>query len=344
MSNQIKSNKEFVNPKNRRKVNDMDLNSYAVLKDQARNSKYEIHGYKSNDSVECNSNSILTKFDLIYDKTIESFSCAYSEKLLLHGRLYITVAHLCFHSYFNSKTLLGKETLVRIPFSDIESINKRSNLLVFDSSILIKSKTTEYLFTSFMARDQAFIILKNLLAISAENIRSQADFKIGCEFKVEDRVQKLRLTTLMKNVESDEKGNNSDMIPNSIFKCSLLDSPIHMNISVAKFFQLFLSDEAEDFRLKYHSIVGDTEIDATRWSRQPPNLFQGIPGDTWNHTATRTLSFTHPLKDKVPMMPSSCQCKEEHTIYFLSKQEIIYDTVLYSFGVPYSDYFRVCCR
>mmetsp|Transcript_9485 Transcript_9485/g.9454 ORF Transcript_9485/g.9454 Transcript_9485/m.9454 type:complete len:119 (+) Transcript_9485:907-1263(+) len=118
------------------------------------------------------------------------------------------------------------------------------------------------------------------------------------------------------------------MIPSSIFKYSLTDAPFKFDISVVKFFQLFLADDAEEFRLKYHSVVGDTNLKVGKWSKTPPGVFSGIQGDVWNHTSTRNVSYTHPLHDRIPMMPARSETKEEHKIYFLSKDELIMDVVV----------------
>jgi GRAM domain len=49
---------------------------------------------------------LLTKFQVgENEKCIASYSCAFENKILLQGRLYIFTARICFHSYFNAKVL-----------------------------------------------------------------------------------------------------------------------------------------------------------------------------------------------------------------------------------------------
>ena len=94
------------------------------------------------------------------EKVIDTFACALSQKILLQGRMYITHKKLFFHSYFNPKTVIGKETKFLIPFSDILKIEKKVNALVFDNSIQITTKDgKEIFFASFVYRDIAFDVI-----------------------------------------------------------------------------------------------------------------------------------------------------------------------------------------
>ena len=75
--------------------------------------------------------------------------------------MYVTTKRVCFHSYFNDKTLFGKETKMQINFPDIKRIEKKTNAMVFDNSIsLITKEDKELFFTSFMYRDTARELLQ----------------------------------------------------------------------------------------------------------------------------------------------------------------------------------------
>jgi hypothetical protein len=90
------------------------------------------------------------------EKVIESYACAMSLKILVQGRLYVTNKRLCFHSYFNDKTIFGKETKILIPLTNVARVEKKTNVMVFDNSISIITKEDKEIFmTSFMFRDQA---------------------------------------------------------------------------------------------------------------------------------------------------------------------------------------------
>ncbi|CAG9333227.1 unnamed protein product [Blepharisma stoltei] len=172
--------------------------------------------------------------------------------------------------------------------------------------------------------------------VSYQTFRNQARNKTH---DISDFIMKEKSNALEKNINISD-----DMIPSSVFKYSLTDAPVKFDISVVKFFQLFLADDAEEFRLKYHSVAGDTNLKVGKWSKPPPGVFSGIPGDGWNHTSTRNVSYIHPLHDRIPMMPAKSETKEEYKIYFLSKDELILDVVLWNRDVPYGNYFRCCMR
>jgi hypothetical protein len=74
------------------------------------------------------------------EKVLESYACALSLKILIQGRLYVTTKRLLFHSYFNDKTLFGKETKIQILFSDVSRVEKKTNAMVFDNSISVFTK------------------------------------------------------------------------------------------------------------------------------------------------------------------------------------------------------------
>jgi len=109
-----------------------------------------------------NSKFIFEKFSKSQEgeKFLESYSCAFQQKIILQGRLYVTNKRICFHSYFNAKTLIGKETKIQIPMPDIKSLEKRMNAMVFDNSIMVVTKEgKEYFFTSFVYRDAALDLI-----------------------------------------------------------------------------------------------------------------------------------------------------------------------------------------
>jgi hypothetical protein len=100
-------------------------------------------------------------FGLLEDETcLQSYACAISMKILIQGRLYVTNKRLCFHSYFNDKTIFGKETKILIPLDNISRVEKKTNVMVFDNSISIFTKQEREIFiTSFMTRDHAYDLI-----------------------------------------------------------------------------------------------------------------------------------------------------------------------------------------
>ena len=75
---------------------------------------------------------------------------------------------------FNTKLLfVGKETKLTIPLDDIKGLEKRINALVFDNSIAVMTKNSkEYFFTSFLKRDKAFDIIREILEKDTKQSRN----------------------------------------------------------------------------------------------------------------------------------------------------------------------------
>lgn len=121
--------------------------------------------YKSKDEKQD-----LKKHDGIFsvdsnEKIYNSFSCGLSSTILLQGKIYVTSKKIVFSSWFNASTLFGK-TLIEIPLLDIVDINKKKNLL-FDNSILIQTKNSEFYFTSFVNnRGECFNNIREALIAS----------------------------------------------------------------------------------------------------------------------------------------------------------------------------------
>jgi len=129
------------------------------------------------------------------EKLQDSFTCAISKKILLHGRLYITNKRLCFYSMFNNKLLFfGKDTKISIPLEDIRSLEKRINALVFDNSIAVITKINKETFlTSFLQRDKAFQVIRGVI-----------EKELGVQsFKLNSRMQR----TFVRLENEETKGN-----------------------------------------------------------------------------------------------------------------------------------------
>jgi len=91
---------------------------------------------------------------------ISNFACALSDKILLQGKLHVTNKKVVFYSWFNNTTLFGK-TLIEIPKEEIVDIEKYKNAF-FDNMIIIKTKNTQFLFTSFINRDKTYNLLREI--------------------------------------------------------------------------------------------------------------------------------------------------------------------------------------
>ncbi|CAG8774363.1 7305_t:CDS:2, partial [Dentiscutata heterogama] len=63
---------------------------------------------------------------------LNDFGCALQKEILLQGRIYVSVNHICFHA-----NILGWVTDVVMPFSEITRIEKKTTAIVIPNAIQI---------------------------------------------------------------------------------------------------------------------------------------------------------------------------------------------------------------
>ncbi|XP_076334075.1 protein Aster-B-like [Tachypleus tridentatus] len=86
------------------------------------------------------------------ERLIIDYSCALYQKVLVHGRLYLSQNYFSFYG-----SLWNSDTLLAIRFNDISSINKDSTFA--PNSIQICTEDLTYHFNSFSSRNEAYFTL-----------------------------------------------------------------------------------------------------------------------------------------------------------------------------------------
>lgn len=82
------------------------------------------------------------------------YSSALQRDILVHGRLYVSQNYLCFYS-----NIFGWETCLTTKLKDVTAVTKEKTALVIPNAILICTETEKHFFTSFTARDNAYLML-----------------------------------------------------------------------------------------------------------------------------------------------------------------------------------------
>lgn len=119
------------------------------------------------------------------DCLIEDFACAFRKDILVQGRLYLTEAHLSFHS-----NIIGLVTHMVIPLTKVLSIQKRKTLGI-PNALEFTTLHNKYVFASFLSRESAY-----------DTIHGTWSLATG--------VRKMSLTTVDFDVDEDDIGSNSD--------------------------------------------------------------------------------------------------------------------------------------
>ena len=234
----------------RRNKKKVYIQTFPLIKLQ-RESNLELHSVMESLKSEHASGEswISTKFGL-NESVQESFLCALSWKILLQGRLYITNTKLCFHSLFNNSTIFGGQTKIVIPLNEIARLEKMHNALIFDNSIAIHTKETEFFFTSFVFRDRAFeLIEKNMQNLNDKDqskehsivikpvsviYSSSEKNQIAEEYKIFldeiSEIEKDRLKQVVENEGFKIDTNQQNVILDKTYDCpiQILFSSIHV--------------------------------------------------------------------------------------------------------------------
>ncbi|KAL1131695.1 hypothetical protein AAG570_011308, partial [Ranatra chinensis] len=88
------------------------------------------------------------------ERLVVDYSCAIQRDILLHGRLYISQNYLCFYA-----NIFRWETQVVLRWKDVTALTKEKTALVIPNAILVHTDTERHFFTSFAARDKAYLML-----------------------------------------------------------------------------------------------------------------------------------------------------------------------------------------
>ena len=101
------------------------------------------------------------------DYLIETYTCAVNRDLLIQGRMYVSEAHLAFHS-----NIFGWVTSIVVPFAEIVSIEKRNTAYLIPNAISVRTLHARYLFSSLVSRDLTYSQLKDEVSKAANALES----------------------------------------------------------------------------------------------------------------------------------------------------------------------------
>lgn len=269
------------------------------------------------------------------EPVIDSFLCALIDGILLQGKMYITASYLAFYSHFNSSTILGNVTALKIPISSIQSISKEKAVLILDNSLSIKTPEKSYFFTSFISRDTAHHILQRLISLNHKHMLRDHN---PIHLTIETRKPRLKISKSLKiNSESSIK-----MFPDSYYTTEIFTPEVEFEVPLTKVYQLLYSNNSTFYK-EYIESTKDSIEELTPWSSSPPDYFSGIEGSNWNKTGTRIVKIRHELKERLPLMPTHCLLVENQTIYFVDCEKFVIE-VEFEVNAPYGEYFKTYMR
>ncbi|GMR50877.1 hypothetical protein PMAYCL1PPCAC_21072, partial [Pristionchus mayeri] len=94
------------------------------------------------------------------EQMLASFSCAYQREILVHGRIFISSRHFCFHA-----NIFGWGTIFVIPMKDVVDITKEKTMFMFPNSIQLNTEGKgRFFFASFTNRDKSLKVMQHAWA------------------------------------------------------------------------------------------------------------------------------------------------------------------------------------
>ena len=101
------------------------------------------------------------------DFLIEDYSAAIQKDILLHGRLYVSEAHICFNS-----NIFGYVTTLVIGFDEVVLVEKKNTAVVFPNAIVIQTLHARNVFASLASRESTYDLIVGIWKINHPNLRS----------------------------------------------------------------------------------------------------------------------------------------------------------------------------
>jgi len=297
----------------------------------------------------------------VSEPPIDSFACAVSWKILLQGRIYVTKTKICFHSFFNNNTIIGGETKILIPIEDVQNIEKRYNAWIFDNSIAIKTKTTEFFFTSFVYRDRAYDLLEKCLkdfrlANKSEEILKPISLNEGGNIEIQQNSSVKEFLDKLKEIENERYEKIKGLI---MQKTGTVTCDESFNCPMQMFFNAVYV-EGSKARNIADEISENKDLQVIKDPVHPKfftslkeaiGLYYNLPKSDQDEylNAVRNMPLTNESRKKyvhmlknglpIPFFPDRCTIEEEGTYYYVSPVYLIYQSKSATSGVPYGDYF-----
>ncbi|GAA5900541.1 hypothetical protein JCM8208_000529 [Rhodotorula glutinis] len=120
------------------------------------------------------------------EELIEDYRCALQREILVQGKLYVSEHYLSFRA-----SILGWETTLKIPWTEIVSIEKRFTAKIIPNAIEVRTLHATHTFSSFVARDASFA----LVVAVWKHVHPEADQLEAASRKAE-KAEKRRLRAL----------------------------------------------------------------------------------------------------------------------------------------------------
>ena len=323
------------------------------------------------------SKDLMYKFNAMENEIIiDTFSCTFSDNLLLQGRLYVTTKRLAFQSPFNVKTIFG-ETVVVVPNGEIKSL-ERDKLLFGMSNILhINTVNGRVTFSSFMKSEKAINLINDVLSKTSQIYQGILNQNNNHNTQKEEPEEEEKGNELLEQEElannnaegGKKKGKNrkktmamqyakaislrrKQVIAQIVHKNQYDHTPLDYNIENTNFqkvFKVLFADTPLDIDGKnyvsFWELLVDkglvSNYDVRKWNPPPPTQLGNLKElAEFPLFSERTISGSKPLKVAVPLFPKDILYKQSDQLLILDSKEVwVTSTNVVLNKIPLSDCF-----
>jgi len=276
----------------------------------------------------------LSKKEFVYD----DFSCSLWNKIAIPGHLYCMENHICFYA-----EMMGTESKVIIAMSDIEELNKKNSLGFIKNAIEIVCKNKKsYYFTGFGDREGVFDLISGIWKGGAPNkpkpkITDESIAKVNDEAskasiivaKSEDNKPKDQQVEQPGKELQDDEIKEIVILPTSKDGDSIEFLKLRLPVSIDKFFELFLADDAVFDSKERLALQNAYDIVVAPWKLDEEN----------NGLHTRDIDFMIKVTD----IPFGNPVTRVHCVQTYKKTDNLLEVIRISqsLDVPYGTSFKL---
>ncbi|GAA5992504.1 hypothetical protein JCM11641_001915 [Rhodosporidiobolus odoratus] len=134
------------------------------------------------------------------EELIEDYRCALVRDILVQGKLYVSETYLSFRA-----NILGWETTLQLPWTEIVSIEKRMTAKIIPNAIEVRSLHATHTFSSFVARDASY----SLIVAIWRHCHPEAD-KLIKEKRDEEKAERRRARALSTGSSAKSTAADTD--------------------------------------------------------------------------------------------------------------------------------------
>jgi hypothetical protein len=249
--------------------------------------------------------------------------------------------------------LILKKKKIKIAIKDIIEVEKLKTAFFVPNAILIKTKSEDYQFSALNQRQACYDLILKLMNdtkksntleapvisekpagdLNMNQIMTESASPITKQGSNENIASPNLMESKEAKVETEKPSDDADVTDDDMnslnpkIDCELIYTD-EFPMSISKFFDTFISNEAKIPITEFHKFRNDRSIKLSKWAKDETLGF------------SRELSFESDIKDAPIFSPKQAQVHRVQR-YKMDKKRLLIDSETVTVDVPYGDSFRL---